>query len=830
MRTDGPRYSAVSAVLPALSRLLLLAALAVCGAPGARGEEDRSAPFDPAAIERLEFRPAQLRLGGDDQVRHFRLVAFDGQRLWDATHYARLQAADPSIVRLEPARALAVSDGVTELTAQVGGVEARAAVEVRGAGRFPPLHFENDIMPLFSKLGCNSGGCHGKQSGQNGFKLSVFGFDAAADYSALVHEARGRRLFPAAAEHSLLVRKATGQAPHGGGTRCEADSRDARLLVEWIGQGAPWGRGDAPQLSAVEIEPLELIASPRAAHQAIVTAVYSDGSRRDVTDAASYTSNAEAVASAAAAGQIRTGTRPGEAAITVNYRGQVGAVRVIVPRGDPLPPAEAADGGRIDQLVWDKLAKMGLPASPRCDDATFLRRLHLDVIGTLPAPQQVRQFLDSPDPDKRRQAVERVLQRDQYADFWALQWADILLVDRKALGDRGAYEFHKWLRRQFQENRPCDQWVRELITASGNSAKHGPVNLYRALRTPEELTRSVSQALLGVRIDCAQCHHHPFEKWSQEDFYGLAGFFNGLQRTALPDGRELVYHLGPQPQRLPQSDRLAPLRPPDGPVLEPSVGGDPRQFLAEWVTGRDNPWFSRVLANRLWKHFLGRGLVEPEDDLRSTNPAVNEPLLDYLADELARSGFDLQHMIRLIVSSRVYQLSSQPLAANRDDLQNYSHYYVKRLQAEVLLDAIGDVTGVPEEFAGMPPGVRAIQLWDNRLPSYFLDTFGRSLRESPCQCAKSSDPTMSQALHLMNAPEIDAKIRHRDGRLARLLAAGRSDEEMVAELCLAALGRPPEEKERAAAERLLAAADSRRQALEDLMWTLLNSYDFLFNQ
>jgi hypothetical protein len=469
-----------------------------------------------------------------------------------------------------------------------------------------------------------------------------------------------------------------------------------------------------------------------------------------------------------------------------------------------------------------------------CDDFTFLRRSTLDTIGTLPTVAEVRRFQRDTRPDKRARWIDELLKRDELADYWALKWADVLLVNRDKLGDRGAYEFHRWLRTQFARNRPYDQWVRELLTASGSSGEHGPVNFFRAAATPEDAAKAVSQAFLGVRLECAQCHHHPFEKWGQDDFYGLAAFFNGLERKALrgPAGKgdEFIYHAGYREMRLPLTNLPVAMRTPDGPPVGDSAkapGGDPRQELARWLTARENPWFARLAVNRLWKHYLGRGLVEPEDDLRSTNPPTNEPLLDYLASQLAESGFDLKAVMRLILQSRVYQLSSAVNATNRDDEQNFSRHYVRRLPAEVLLDALSQVTESPERFPGTPPGTRAIELWDNRLPSYFLDVFGRSERTSPCECGRSGEPTMAQALHLMNSPEIEQKIANPTGRAARLAATDMKDDQILEELCLAVIGRPPGAKERAAAQRLFAQTP-RREATQDLLWTLVNSYDFLF--
>ncbi len=723
---------------------------------------------------------------------------------------------------------------VVAVSANVGGNHALADES--------PVHFGNDVVPILSKLGCNSGGCHGKASGQNGFKLSVFGFDPAADYEAIVKEARGRRVFPASPERSLFLLKPTALTPHGGGKRLDVSSPDYETLLAWVRQGMPVGRDDAPQLVRIEVVPAERVLRFEADQQVRATAIFSDGGTRDVTDAAAYTTNSDGIAEVNQRGLIHAGRVPGETAITVNYMGQVAAVQIQLPRlGAPDPYPELPANNRIDELAWAKLRKMGIVPSELADDATFLRRLFIDTIGMLPRSDEVQAFLTETSADKRRRAIDAVLSRDEFADYWALKWADILLVDRNKLGERGALEFHRWLREQFARNRPYDEWVRELITATGNTSRVGPANFYRALRSTEDVTKSVSQAFLGVRLECAQCHHHPFEQWSQSDFYGLAGFFNGLERKPAgvrrdPAGQEvptaeLIFHAGLRETRIPYFNTVVAAR-----LLGESTtfaastnASDPRIALADWLTTPENRWFARLAANRLWKQFLGRGLVEPEDDLRSTNPPTNGPLLDFLADYLVENNYDLKALARLILSSRVYQLSSVPNDTNRDDTQNFSHYTVKRLPAEVLLDAISDVTGVPEQFPGKPPGTRAIALWDNRLPSYFLEIFGRPERNSPCECGRSSEPTMGQALHLMNSPEVAEKISSPTGRVAQLLRSAADQSRMVDELCLVALGRFPSEKERAVAGKLFSRS-SPRDAAQDFLWTLLNSYDFLFVQ
>ena len=775
----------------------------------------------------IHVEPPVIQLGGTNRVQQLLItgVREDGRKL-DVTHLSRIESSDPAIARAEGGMVAGLSDGEVTLRVTCAGRELDVPVQVGQISGYPPVDFANDMLPLLSKLGCNSGGCHGKSNHASGFKLSVFGFDPAADFDALVKDDRGRRIFPASPEFSLFLRKATGVVPHGGGRRLPFGSADYDLMLAWVRQGTPAAQANSPGLVRLSVSPDDRVLDANSRQQILATAHYSDGSVRDVTSAAGYSTNAPLVAEVDRTGVVRTGQIPGEAVIGVHYMGQVASVQLQLPRTSGYAPFEFPPLNAIDELVRIKLEKIQLVPSELADDATFLRRLWLDTIGTLPSPEEVRQFLADPAVDKRAHWTDKVLDRPEYADYWALVWADILLVDRQKLGERGAYELHHWLREQFATNRRYDEWVSDLITATGNSGTNGPVNLFRAAETPEELTRTVSQAFLGVRMECAQCHHHPFEKWSQDDFYGLAGYFNGLERKSIAPNRVFVYHAGLKESRIPFSNKLVAVRPLDGVAVTASEG-DPRRGLATWLVAADNPWFAKLAANRLWKHFLGRGLVEPEDDLRSTNPATNEPLLALLSQSLIDQNFDLKALMRTILNSRTYQLSSATNGSNEDDEQNFSHHYVRRLPAEVLLDAISHATGAPEHFPGRPRGTRAIELWDNRLPSYFLEIFGRPERTSPCECGRTSEPTMSQALHLMNAPEVEIKISSADGRVARLVESGAATAVLVDELCLATLGRFPRDSEQQLAQQLFETAPPQ-QAAEDFLWTLLNSYDFLF--
>jgi hypothetical protein len=703
------------------------------------------------------------------------------------------------------------------------------------------FNFENQIVPILSKLGCNSGGCHGKAEGQNGFKLSVFGFDPHADYDAIVKEARGRRVAPAAPEHSLILRKTLGQVPHGGGKRMSERSREHATLLAWIAAGMPFGSPDDPVVERIEVAPADRTLEPKSTQQLQVTAVLSDGTRQDVTASANYSANVPPIAAVNEQGLIETHELAGEAAVMVSYLGKVGLSRVIVPQKRDRPFVRPRQTNLLDLLVWNKLELLGIQPSEPANEEEFLRRLFLDLIGTLPTTAEARAFLADTRADKRERLVDELLERPEFVDFWALKWADILRVDRQQLKARGAVTFYEWLRTSIRQNKPYDQFVREIVTAQGSSDRVGPANLYRVVATPELLASTTSQIFLGVRIECAQCHHHPFDKWAQDDFYGMVGFFSRVQRRG--DGEGIDVAVGPPAEvKNPRTGKVVPPHPLEAvgstsptsssqpPTTHPD--SDPRVALADWMTSPDNRWFSRAIANRLWSHFFGRGLVEPIDDMRDTSPASNEPLLQALSRYTADQKFDLKQVIRLITTSQVYQLSSTPNASNERDDQNFSHAAMKSVPAEVLLDAISQATGRPEEFSLQPIGTRAIQLWDNRVNHYFLAVFGRPLRVTACECERINEPSVAQVLHLMNAPEIQAKISHPRGRVQRLVRAGRSANDIVDELYLATYSRLPRDPERSSAVGYIdaATADGRRvEAVEDLLWTLMNTTEFLFN-
>jgi len=780
---------------------------------------------DEERIVRIVVEPDDATLDGPEALLTLLVTGVnDAGKEIDLTREAQVRSDDAAVARIGPrATVLPTRDGLVALTVNARGHTSKVRVTVRDSGEPRRFNFENSVVPVLSKLGCNGGSCHGKAEGQNGFKLSLFGFDPAADYAALVKESQGRRIMPGAPASSLLVLKALGQIPHGGGVRTQPGSAEIATLVQWIGAGVPFGGDRDPGVDRIEVRPRSRTLAPAGRQQLQVTAILSDGRRRDVTPLAIYSSNEPAIATVDAGGLVEARDIAGEAAVMVSYLGKVDVARIVIPRKLQNPFRRPPEQNFIDGPAWDRLRLLGIQPSEPCGDTEFLRRVSLDLIGTLPTPHEVRAL----QPGSRAQAVDRLLARPEFADYWALKWADVLRVDRQKLQAKGALVFYEWLRESFRQNKPYDRFVREILTAQGSSERVGPVNLYRVLTTPEQTASSISQVFLGVRIECAQCHHHPFDKWGQDDFYGMTGFFTRVKRDR--DGNAVDLSIGPAvPVKHPRTGATVPPRALEAPPAEPGPEADPRVALADWMTSRDNRWFARAIANRLWAHFFGRGLVEPVDDMRDTAPASNEPLLSALARHLVESGFDLKALMRAIVLSAAYQRSSAPNGTNAADGQNFSRAYWKPLPAEVLLDAISQATGSAERFPLLPAGTRAIQVWDNRLKHYFFEVFGRPLRTTACECERISEPSVAQVLHLMNAPEIHAKVRDPEGRVRRLLRSAASASEIVEELYLATYGRKPDDGERRAAAAYLEGGD-RARSVEDLLWALLNTKEFLYN-
>ena len=800
--------------MTATSRLFLLLALILSPSSSLR-----------AAIE---VTPFTIVLDSPETTQQLLVVGRDSDL--DLTRLATYRSAHPAIAGVdETGLVRPVAEGKTEIVVTHKGDEARIAVEVKGLRQPVPVSFAAQIIPILNKSGCNAGGCHGKAEGQAGFKLSVFGFDPVADHKAIVMEARGRRTFPAAPARSLLLLKSTGLVPHGGGRKIQPDSLAYRRVLRWIAEGQRYDNAETPALKSIEVEPSLRVLPFAGTQQLRVTAIDVNGNRRCVTMEAEYDSNATSIASSDRRGLVQAGRIPGEAAILVRYMGQVTACRVTIPRPGvkfTRPP----ENNFIDRHVWNKLERLGIPPSDLADDATYLRRVTLDIIGTLPSASETRAFLADERIDKRAKLIDRLLERPEYADFWTMRWADILRVDKDAVTPQGAVAMTRWLRKQFAENRPYDAMAREVVMAQGSTVAEGPAAFYKVLNNPELVSRSISQVFLGVRIECAQCHHHPSERWGQDDYFALAGLFTGVTRKPLPNGAEAIVARGGLDLKHPRTNMDVPAKPLGAAAIDLTNIADRRRVFADWMTAGDNPYFAEALANRLWSHYLGRGLVEPLDDLRATNPASNEPLLADLAKHLRDVKYDIKAFTKTLLLSRVYQLGRET-TANRDDVQNFSHATYRTLTAEVLLDAVCQTTGVGEKFNGWPEGYRAIQVWDNRMPSYFFRIFGRPVRFSVCECERGSEPSIAQALHLMNSPEIADKIRNRKGAARALADSTKTPTEIVDDLFLTALARFPTDKERKLMiDTFMQEGVDRRTAVEDVLWALLNMKDFIYNR
>jgi hypothetical protein len=824
--------------MPSARTLCTLIAILSANSFVRAGDPAPAAPLPAPA--RLTVTPAEFTIVGADN-HQLLLVAGSAKgqseaRTVDYSRQATYTTSDAKVASVSgTGMVVPHGDGTAEIRARFGDQEAVAHVTVREFEVEPRVSFTKQIVPLFNKLGCSAGGCHGKASGQNGFKLSLLGFDPKFDYAAVVEEARGRRVFPASPASSLLLLKGAGLVPHGGGKRLVKDSTDYEVMLRWIRQGTPPGTDRDPSVVALECSPKSVVLGRNAEFQVIVTARYSDGSSRDVTLDSHFKSNELTLATVDGAGLVQTEANSGDTAIMARYMGQVAVCGVTVPLNDTPIAEKALDLPKrnyIDNLVQAKWRKLNVAPSPVADDSTFFRRAHVDAIGTLPTPAEVRAFLDDQDPEKRVKLIDKLLARGEYADFWAMKWGDILRNKRGGDRDhmRGTYAFHAWIRNALATNMPYDQFVRNIIAAQGTVDQHPPVIWYRTVRNPTHQTNDTAQLFLGTRISCAQCHHHPYEKWSQDDYYQLQAFFARMGRKEGEISQEPAIFVRPDGAvHNPQTRKLMQARGLDGPAVVVGEDEDPRQKLVDWMADPKNPFFARALANRYWAHFMGRGLVEPIDDMRATNPPSNPELLDALAQDFIDHKFDIKHLVRTIMTSTAYQLSCEPIPENVNDQQNYARAYPRRLLAEVMLDGINQVTGTQESFGGLPKGSRAIQLPDESVGSYFLDVFGRPTRETPCECERPKEANLAQALHLLNSGDVQGKLGNAGGRLTALLKDKKSDAEVLEELYLAAYARRPTADEARKVLVYLAEEKDRKAAFEDVLWALLNSKEFLFN-
>ena len=790
----------------------------------------------------LVVEPATVTLNGNFDRTQL-LVRSDGPtaRANDHTHAVRYQSSDVKIVTVdENGQLLAQDNGMATITISTDSETVSVPVTVQNVAESATVAFDHDVRPVLSKAGCNMGACHASQYGKGGFVLSVFGFDPQLDWNSIVRDRQSRRTNLLDPERSLFLLKPTMQVPHGGGQRLKKGSIDYQVLAEWLQGGATAPVKDAPKVTEIHVTPNRRVASIGDKQQLRVVATYSDGRTRDVTHWAKFDTLDDAVASVSDDGVVTTAGR-GQGPIMVRFERRAALSMFVVPYSESFELKDWQNQNFIDELAAAKFEELGLQPSPLCDDSTFLRRAYLDAIGSVPTLEETKAFLDSTDPDKRTQLVDRLLgltgdptldvYNDQYAAYWTLKWSDLIRNSSQTVGEQGMWALHNWLKTGFRTNKPFNEFVKELVTAKGSIYSNGPANYFRINRNSTDLAESTAQLFLGVRLQCAKCHHHPFESFSQADYYGFAAFFSRVGTKNSEDfglfGRESIVLV---------KSSGSVRHPRTGQVMEPTpLQGEPithdldlRIPLADWMTSPENDYFSRSVVNRYVSYLLGRGLVDPVDDLRETNPPTNPEMLDALAKKFVDDGFDIKQLMRTIMTSRLYQLSSEATPENVADERFYSHYQVRRLPAEPLLDAIDIATGSSTKFKSLPPGTRAIELPDAEYPNYFLTTFAKPRRATVCECERMPDENLAQALHTLNGDILADKITAKDSRIAELLKSEQPPEAIVTELYLATLCRKPTEAELTAAQNFLDESPSPKECYEDLLWALLNSKQFLF--
>jgi hypothetical protein len=708
------------------------------------------------------------------------------------------------------------------------------------------VSFRNHVQPILAKAGCSSGACHGAAAGQGGFRLSLRGYDDEGDYLALTRGAFGRRISLVDPARSLMLMKATSAVPHKGGERFKVRSPEWNTIVEWIAEGAPGPKPDDVRIVRIEMTPAKPRVKAGATQQFTVRAHFSDGHSEDVTRHAKFIATNQAVANVDENGKVTVVGR-GESAVTAWYLQKITFATVASPFENDVPPGVFAQAPRrnwIDDLVLDKLRSLNLPPSPRCKDEEFLRRAYLDTIGVLPTAREMRAFLADASSGKRDRIVEELLSRPEFVDYWAYKWSDLLLVTKRKLPLPAVWSYYRWIRDQVATNTPWDEFARRLLTAQGSTLENGAGNYFVMTPDPRDLSEKTAVTFLGISTNCARCHNHPMEKWTNNDYFGYANLFARVRFKNGPgaDGDKVVFASDDGELVQPLTGRPQLPRPLGGQTLAAGFAGDRREALVDWLTGPENPYFSRAIVNRVWANFFGVGLVEAVDDIRETNPASNEELFSAAAKWLREHRYDLRALMREILQSETYQRSSVPLAGNKEDSRFYSRYYPRRLMAEVLHDAVAQVTQVPTMFRTknpydqgdkgdqFPAGWRAVQLPDVNTDSYFTRVFGRPLREQTCECERTEEPNVTQALHIANGDTLNAKLRDASGLVAKLLAARKPVEGWLEDAYLSALGRRPTSAERDAVVQAFAEGkDEPRQVVEDVLWALMSSKEFVFN-
>lgn len=810
-------------------------------------------PTSLTSLAKIAILPSAVSVAGPHYSQRLLVEGtfLDGHQE-DLTARARLSVSSGAVGMVDTNHVLLpVAAGRATITASLGGHQATAPLTVTEDSAASSWSFRNDVLPVMTKVGCNSGPCHGAAAGKNGFKLSLRGYDPITDYYTLTHQALGRRTNRMQPARSLILLKPTATIPHGGGRRFDVDSPEYKVISGWIAQGMPAPQQSDALVKEIQVLPREASLAVGAEQQLVVMAVFSDGRTVDVTHWAKFDSGDEGVATVDNDGHV-TMHGYGEAPVTVWYQSHVAFSRVRIPFPNKLEDAvftKAAHHNYIDDLVLNHLRVLHIPPSPQAGDSEFVRRAYLDAAGILPTPSEVESFLRDHSPDKRSHLIDALLQRPEFVDYWAYKWSDLLLVSSNHLSNPEMWSYYRWIRASVASDKPWNQFATEIITANGNTLKNGAANYWVIHRDPLDISENMAQAFMGINISCAHCHNHPLAKWTQKDYYGMANLFarvrlktfsdSGFRPGVGPIFNNVTVYSAPTGEFM--DDRLMiplPPKPLDAAALAGTSPGDTRLYFANWLTSDENPFFARNIVNRVWRNFMGRGLIEPVDDLRDTNPATNEELLNLLVKDFVAHHYDVDYLIRTIMQSATYQTSSKPLKENLADDKYGSHFPIRRLPAEVLLDAYSQITQVPEKFDGYPAGTRGMQLPDTAVKSYFLTAFGRPERQQTRESERSSIPTITQALHIINGDTLNNKLRAPGSSIDMLMRLGFSDEQIVDYLYLASLSRHPSDAERstllgaletAEKTKIAGVEDTRRAALIDMSWALLTGEEFMFD-
>jgi hypothetical protein len=783
-----------------------------------------------SAGELVVFPAAVSITSGRDIQRILVLRRLSDGSTEDVTAAATLESSDPQVFRVLDRRIQPVSDGSGRLQIRLAEATAAVPVTVTNSAEFPELNFRSEVLATLTKAGCNSGKCHGAASGKDGFRLSLFGYDPEGDQYRLTREIPGRRVNVSAPDRSLLIQKALGNVDHTGGQCIQEDSAELTTLLTWIRAGAPADPPEAAVPVRLRVYPEEAIfAQKGSTQQLLVMAEFSDGTDRDVTDLAVFLSNNDAAAGVDAVG-LTTANGPGSAFILARFDKFTEGTAIIVRPGTEYRFPELTSVNEIDRLVFARWKNLHLLPSELCSDEVFLRRAAIDLNGRLPQPEELRAFVADTSPDKRARMIDRLMESPDFTELWVMRWAELLQIrTANGVSPKGLLLYDRWLRERVRAGVTIDRIVRELLPATGGTFENPATSYYQTETTPQLLAENVAQSFLGTRIQCAQCHNHPFDRWTMDDYYGFASFFSQVGYKQAQDPREImIFNAAAGGLKHPVGDRDAvPTFLGAGVAVLPA-GADYREVLAAWLPSPANPAFGRNLANVVWSHFFGIGIVEPVDDVRVSNPPSNPALLQYLGEKLSRDGYDIRPLVREICNSRTWQLSTQRNDSNRLDERHFSHGRVRRMRAEVLLDCISQVTGTTDDFRGLPAGSRAIQIADGQTPNYFLSTFGRSTRNTACSCEVKTSPTLSQALHLLNGETTSGKIA--EGRLIERLMQQHDDPlTVVRELYVACLSREPVPAELEKIQARIEEQSDLQQSLTDLFWALLNSNEFVFN-